>query len=64
MAANNEVALPLVRKDLILLYIILKKDECPDALRKSFILAKIEKLLYEDLTIAEIENIEELYRRL
>ncbi len=54
----------LTEKELVLLYMLLKKDHVPDPLSGSLLVSKIEKKLFEFMTIAEIENIEEYYRTL
>ncbi|MBN2352599.1 MAG: hypothetical protein JXD23_08540 [Spirochaetales bacterium] len=51
-------------KELVLLYMLLKKKDVPDRLASAVLTAKIEKTLFEFMTIAEIENIEEFYRAL
>lgn len=43
---------------------LLKKKDVPDRLASAVLTAKIEKTLFEFMTIAEIENIEEFYRAL
>jgi hypothetical protein len=61
---SEEKNLELTDKELVLLYMILKEKDCPDKLEKSKLTAKIEKKLFETLTIEEIENIDAFYRSL
>jgi hypothetical protein len=56
--------LELSEKELVLLYLLLKKKKLADPLPGALLTARIEKMLFEFMTIEEIENIEEFYRSL
>lgn len=61
---NGTNLLELSLKDLILLYVDLKKNANPDPFRRERLCSRIEKMLFEQLTIEEMEHIEEFYRKL
>ena len=51
-------------KELVLLYMLLTNKTVPDRFAGALLTSKIEKALFEFMTIAEIENIEDFYRTL
>jgi hypothetical protein len=54
----------LTDKELVLLYLLLKERECPDERDKAALLARVEKILFEFMTIDEVEHIGDFYRSL
>jgi hypothetical protein len=52
------------KKELVLIYMFLKQKTPPDQLQGALLIGKIEKWLFDFLTIDQIENIEEYYKSL
>jgi hypothetical protein len=52
------------KKELVLIYMFLKHKTPPDQLQGALLIGKIEKWLFDFLTIDQIENIEEYYKSL
>ena len=51
-------------KELVLLYLMLKDRECPEERDRAQLLARVEKILFEFMTIDEVEHIRDYYRSL
>jgi len=61
---EDTYSLNLTPREFILLYMLLKEKPCPDALLRDRLAARMEKSLYESLTIDDMENIEAFYNTL
>jgi hypothetical protein len=51
-------------KELVLLYMVLKGLDTPDHVSKAQFTARVEKILFEFMTIEEVENITDFFRSL
>jgi hypothetical protein len=56
--------LDVTEKELVLLYLLLKERDCPDEPARARFLSRVEKIIYEFMTIEEVEHIDDFYRSL
>ncbi len=56
--------LDLNDKELVLLYLLLRDRDCPHDVFRSHLAARVEQILFEFMTIDEVEHIHDYYRSL
>ena len=54
----------LTDKELVLLYLLLKERACPDERARIQLLARVEAVLFEFMTIDQVEHMEDYFRSL
>jgi hypothetical protein len=51
-------------KELVSLYMLLKEGRCPDDMARVQLEAKVQNILFEFMTIEEVEHLDDYYRSL
>jgi hypothetical protein len=55
---------PLSDKELVLLYMLLRGDECPDEKARAQLISRVEKTIFEFMTIEDVEHITDFFHSL